>query len=366
MHDLNNLMTVVVGLSEFGRNETGPQHKTHRYFNQIYDSGQMCVTLARQLLVFNKELNNLQTMDLNETVTGMVPLVDHITGTTIELEMDLRATQPLVKAEYAGIGQIILNLVINARDAMPEGGRLAIISRMAKHKAIGSLPAGVPAGVFVEFIIRDTGSGIPLEIQQRVFEPYFSTKAAAHGTGLGLSIVRRIVERFGGYMTLSSTAGVGTAVHVFMPQVIAERSVPRVEDLEEKTPAKGDIILVVEDEEVIRDLTKKCLEMIGYRILTAPNAVEAMPLFGQHQTDIRLLLVDIKLEGMSGVELLKELRQKKPALKVLIMSGVIGHESVHDLIQMDGCQFIQKPFTTTQLAQAVRQSLTCSSTTIDI
>jgi PAS domain S-box-containing protein len=362
-HDFNNLLTAILGnanlLQDRLKETTGA---IGNELSEIIKAADRAAALTRQLLAFSrKQLLQPTTIDLNALVEDLSHMLRRLIGEHVQLTTSLTADLASIRADASQITQVVMNLVVNARDAMPSGGRLSIETR----NVILDSPhptdfAVVPPGRYVMLAVSDTGTGMSEETKRRLFEPFFTTKERGKGTGLGLATVYGIVQQSGGYVWVYSEVGHGTTFKVYLPATdgVHRRAGPAATQPPAPQPAGGArTILVVEDEDAVRQLTQIILERAGHRVLVARNAQEASAIFQRHVSEIDLLITDVVMPGASGPALLKHLSQKRPDLKVLYMSGYAD-----DAIEVQGplesgVAFIQKPFSSELLVRKVRDAI---------
>jgi PAS domain S-box-containing protein len=358
-HDFNNLLTAMMGYSELLTTRLHPDEPLRKYALEIQKSGARAGLLTRQLLAFSrKEVLAPQVLDLNSTVSEMEDLLRRLLGEDVNLTTVLSATPASVRADPGQIEQVILNLAVNARDAMPNGGDLVIEVRPADPEAQPAAPeAAGPPPDRVLLSVSDTGCGMAKEVLSRVFEPFFTTKEPGKGTGLGLSIVYGIVQRSGGEIRVDSRVGHGTTFTLLLPQVVrGEESSDR--GLPVFTPWKGtETILLVEDEPAVRDLAREVLAINGYTVLTASNGFEALTVFEQHEGRVDLAVTDVVMPQMHGGELAQRLLEIQPGLKLLYISGYTEDAIVRHGVSVAGTAFLQKPFSLDALVRKVREVL---------
>jgi PAS domain S-box-containing protein len=360
-HDFNNLLMVISGYSEFLLDRLGPDPSLRGPAQEIAGASQRASSLTRQLLAFSrKQMLAPKILDLNEVVTENLKLLTRVIGEDIDLVMVPAAVLGSVRADAGQIDQVIMNLAVNARDAMPTGGKLTIeTSNVSLDEEYARFHAPLRPGDYVMLSISDTGQGMDSETQSHIFEPFFTTKGTK-GTGLGLSTVYGIVKQSGGYIWVSSEAGKGTTFKIYFPRV-AERAetVAQVVSSEEAvlTEPGTETILLAEDEANLRYLARQFLEKQGYKVIEAADGAAAMQIAVAHEGVIHLLLTDVIMPGMNGRELAQRISEIRPQTKVLYMSGytenVIGHDGTLDA----GVSLLQKPFTLRDLKSKVREVL---------
>jgi CheY-like chemotaxis protein len=310
------------------------------------------------LLAFSrKEIIQPTVLDLNLIVADIRAMLVRLIGEDVTIVLDLGAALSPVKADRGQVDQIILNLAVNARDAMPKGGTLTIeTANVELDEHYAQTHPEVKPGPYVVLTVTDTGTGITPEVQARLFEPFFTTKELGKGTGLGLATVYGIATRSGGSVTVNSEVGRGTSFMVYLPRADAAEAVVAEPPQVDRRRAGGQTVLVVEDAEGLRELTKRLLERHGYIVLLAANTEEALQLFDEHP-DIDLLLTDVVMPGASGPDLVKQLVERRPTLKVIYMSGYTDEAIVHHGVLDPGIVFLHKPFSNESLGQKIREVL---------
>jgi len=358
-HDFNNLLTVINGYSEMMLDRLGPDDPLYPQCDQIKSAAERAASLTRQLLAFSRQqVMEPKTLDLNAVLSRLDKLLLRLIGEDIEIVMRPGSDLGSVKADPGQVEQVILNLVVNARDAMPRGGKLALetANAMLDEDYVREHAAPITPGPYVMLAVSDTGAGMDPETQARIFEPFFTTKETGKGTGLGLATVYGIVKQCNGYIWVYSEPGHGTTFRVYLPRV--ERG---AEALEAAAPAPQksgtETILLVEDDWQLRDLARSLLSSLGYHVLTVDTAGEVEGVLGRHAGAIDLLLTDVVMPGMSGKELARRVSQRRPGIRVLYMSGYTTDTVVHHGVVESGTHFLQKPFTSTSLATKVREVL---------
>ena len=358
-HDFNNLLTVITSYGQFLLNALPQQDPRHSDANQITQAAARAATLTRQLLAFSRrQVLQPQVLDLNEVIGDMQKLLRRVISENISLVTQFENGIGAVRADRGQIEQVVMNLVVNARDAMPTGGVLAISTRVVHlDAAYARRHAGVTPGRHVVFAVRDTGVGMDAATQQRIFEPFFTTKEKGKGTGLGLSTVYGIVRQSGGHIDVRSAPGRGTTFEVFLPQVAAAAPVRVEHTLEVPLPGGEETVLVVEDEEAVRLIVRRVLAGQGYRILEARDGHEGLRVCAQHGDDIDLVLTDVIMPGMGGRELARALASSRPQLPVLFMSGYTDDAELANAGLERDTSFLAKPFTAEMLARRVRDTL---------
>ena len=357
-HDFNNLLTVITGYCEMLVAEAGQDSGLLDYAQEIRYAADRAAALTAQLLAFSRrQISQPRILDMNEVVAHSMKLLRRVIGEDIEISTHLAQGLGMIKADPIHVDQVIMNLVVNARDAMPHGGMLTIeTSNQTLDAEYTGRHFGVEPGPYSLLAISDTGVGMDSATRSRLFEPFFTTKEAGKGTGLGLSIVYGIVKQNGGEVMVYSEPGKGTTFKIYFPMAV----VPQEFAVVEQKPAemKGcETILVCEDEASIRKLVHSMLTRHGYRVLEAHTPEEAIELARQHAQTLALLLTDIVMPQVSGFDLAREIQRSCPRVKVLYMSGYTDNQVSRNWVLDPGTPFIQKPFTAAALTQKVREAL---------
>ena len=356
-HDFNNLLTVIMGHSQVLLSEMGADHPLRNRVEEMQKAGDRARVLIRQLLAFSrKQPSGAKVQSLNATLSNVETMLERLIGADIQLTLKPSVDDLRIKADPALVEQIVMNLVVNARDAMPTGGKLTIETASAElnHQPRYRVNP-IPPGEYVRLSVSDTGFGISSEVQEHIFKPFFTTKEEGKGTGLGLSTVYGIVTESGGGLDVISEGGVGTRFDVYLPRVVSEIETSTDENVPLQSVEGYETILLVEDEEEVRILIRDELRKLGYRIVEARNGVEACLVATPHIGKLKLLLTDIVMPGMSGTELARHLRVIKPELKLLFMSGYTDDVGVG--ADDPASAYLQKPFTPEALASSVRELL---------
>ncbi|HXF94697.1 MAG TPA: response regulator [Gemmatimonadales bacterium] len=354
-HDFNNLLTAIIGYADLLAENLADRPGASADLDEIRRAAERAADLTRRLLAFSrKQILEPRVVDLNALVTDFERMLRRLIGEDVELRLALAPELGLVRADPGQLEQVIMNLAVNARDAMPSGGKLAIeTANVELDAAYAARHVGVTPGRYVMLAVSDTGTGMDQATKARLFEPFFTTKPPGKGTGLGLSMVYGIVKQSGGNIWVYSEPGRGTTFKIYLPQVEAG---------EEPEAAAGPIrdtrgtetVLVVEDAEPVRTLARRVLEERGYRVLEAQTAAEAQVAAELHRGPLDLILTDVVLPDLSGRELAERLTARWPALKVLYMSGYTDDSIVQHGVLEAGVAYLQKPFTPESLAAKVR------------
>jgi PAS domain S-box-containing protein len=361
-HDFNNLLTVINGYSELALAELTTSDPLWGSIEEIHKAGERAAGLTRQLLAFSrKQILQPRLLDLNRVVQDLQPMLERLMGEDVKVSVALEAASGAVRADPHQLEQVIMNLAVNARDAMPGGGRLLMETASVVLDADNArLHGGVSEGSYVVLAVSDSGIGMNDETRQRIFEPFFTTKPAGHGTGLGLAMVQGIVVQSGGHVAVYSEPGEGTTFRIYLPALGALSSNAAVDA---GTPAGAtalggkETVLVVEDMTQVRNLAVVALKACGYHVVQAGNAEEALALCERESGPIHLVLTDVVMPGLNGPELAKRLESLRPGIKVLLMSGYTDNAISHDGAPGERLDFIQKPFSAEGLARKVRAIL---------
>lgn len=357
-HDFNNLLTVVEGHLELTLSELAASDPLRRRLEEVEKAATRASNLTRRLLAFSRmQVLQSKVLDLNVVVSSMSQMLARLIGENIEMTFLPQADLGRVKADPGQIEQVLMNLVVNARDAMPDGGRLTIETHNTHMDATyARQQAIVKRGDYVMLVVSDTGQGMDGETKARIFEPFFTTKKPGEGTGLGLSMVYGVVKQSGGYIWVYSEPGQGSTFKIYLPRIIepAEKN-GGVEKV--FAPRGAETILFAEDEESVRELVSGFLEGKGYRVLQAADGIAARQAAQSHQGEIDLLLTDIVMPKSGGRELAEDLSKRFPRLKVLFISGYTNDFIVRQAILESGTPFVQKPFSLQSLASKIREVL---------
>jgi PAS domain S-box-containing protein len=354
-HDLNNLLTPILGYSQLALGTMSKDHPLHNDMEQIHLAGLRAQSLTQQLLAFGrKQLLELSVLNLTQEVRQFEPILRRVIRENVDIEFHLAEPLGSVRADAVQIHQILMNLVMNAQDAMPDGGRLTIESAdVVFDEAHARTHPDIQPGPYVMLAVSDTGMGMDENTREQIFEPFFTTKPPGKGTGLGLATVYGIVIQHKGGIWFYSEPERGATFKVYLPRVEA---LPEQHSQVHAAPVehKGETILVVEDEKIVRDLTCEVLQRHGYKVLTAANCDQAIDIADRYDGDIHMLVTDVVMPRLNGRELFDHLLKDRPRLAVLYMSGYTDNVIAHHGILDDGTAFIQKPFSIRGLADKVR------------
>ena len=358
-HDFNNLLTVIQTNVEFLREGVSPGSDDHETLQEVITASKRAASLTRQLLAFSrKQLMQPRVLDLNAVVSGLAPMLRRLIGEDIAVSLSLAPDAPAVLADPGQIEQVLVNLAVNARDAMPRGGTLTIGTAAAElSEADAEGRPGLLAGRYARLTVSDTGTGIDPAIQPRVFEPFFTTKEAGKGTGLGLSTVYGIVKQSGGYIWLDSIPGRGATFTIYLPHAQATSIELPAAPGSGTLPSGSETLLLAEDEEAVRRLGRRILERQGYRILEAVDGVQALEVAAAHEGRIHGLVTDVVMPRMGGRELAERMTAARPGIAILFLSGYTNDEILRRGLIDPNVAFLQKPFTSGALVTAVRRVL---------
>jgi PAS domain S-box-containing protein len=357
-HDFNNILTVIRMSSEFLLSEIPESDEKYQDAQEILKAAERAARLTRQLLAFSRhQVLNPTQLVLNEIVTGMEGMVRRVVPENIEITSELEPKLFRVNADAGQMEQVLLNLVINAADAMPSGGRLAIrTSNSSVDATFSAAHLDVPAGEYACVTVSDSGIGMDQETVARIFEPFFTTKSVGKGTGLGLSTVHGIVTQTGGKIWVYSEPGSGTTFRIYFPRAETVTQEAETPSLTEDVTVPTETILLVEDEDPTREAVHRTLVRAGYKVMEARNGVEALEVAGTHEGAIDLVLTDSMMPEMGGAELARQLRKARPEICIVMMSGYTEDALVSDNGVADRF-FIEKPFTRADLMLVIRAAL---------
>jgi two-component system cell cycle sensor histidine kinase/response regulator CckA len=374
-HDFNNVLSAIMMANDFLLNAHKPTDPSFQDIMQIKQNATRAATLVRQLLAFSRRQTlRPQVLDLGDALSDLTMLLRRLIGEKVKLDLVHGRDLWPVKVDVSQFEQVIVNLAVNARDAMPDGGKLTVrTANVTSEESAGLSYKGMPAAEYVRIDVTDTGSGIPADIVDKIFEPFFSTKEVGKGTGLGLSTVYGIVKQTGGFVYVDSEADKGTSFHIFLPRHHAEQEVQvdaAAANGAVKTPpaeakSRADLtgqgtILLVEDEEGLRSLNARGLRSRGYSVIEASNGIEAMEALEEKNGAVDLVVSDVVMPEMDGPTLLKTMRERNPDLKIIFVSGYAEDAFEKSLPANQQFAFLPKPFTLSQLVAAVKETMTPS------
>ena len=360
-HDFNNLLTVILGFSEFLIDRLPPDEGAHRDASEIRTAAQRASGLTRQLLAFSRQqVLERRVVDLVAAVNDLQPMIRRLIGEDLRCEFDLATPPQLVLIDPGQFEQVVLNLVLNARDAMPAGGHLRVSIGRQRIDAARAADLGVAPGAFVVLSVADNGHGIDAATLEYIFEPFFTTKPPGEGTGLGLATVFGIVRQSSGVIEVESAVNQGTTFRVYFPL-----SAAAVADIERQpdrapAPAQASTILVAEDEQGVRAFLEMALTRAGHKVITSQSGPEAVAIGERSVAPIDLLITDVVMPGLSGPEVADQLRRYHPGMRTLLLSGYASHMALPEHLTTEPGAFLQKPFTADALMAKVRERLSRS------
>jgi len=364
-HDFNNLLMVIQGYADLLADRLPVGESLHRNAEQIQTAAQRAAALTQQLLAFSrKQILAPKVLNVHSVVADMEKMLQRLIGEDIELETSSKPDLWLVKADRSQIEQVVMNLAVNARDAMPKGGRLMIETANVEFDAsVSHSPAVVAPGKYVMLAVTDNGLGMDAKTQAHIFEPFFTTKEKGKGTGLGLATVYGVVKQSGGYVWVYSEPGHGTTFKIYLPRIDDEVGVIGRDRSAESSslPRGSEVVLLVEDEVGVRELAREYLEMSGYTVIVAPDGNTALELAAMHAGPIHLLMTDMVMPGIGGRELAERVLSVRPDIKILYMSGYTDQAVVHQGILGTDAPLLQKPFTLATLTTKLREILTAEA-----
>ena len=357
-HDFNNLLTIISGYSQLILNALEPGNPNYYAAEQILKAGERAAALTQQLLAFSRpRLLQPRVLDLNKLVTGLSTMLRRLIGEDVDLQLALREDLGRVSADAGKIEQVIMNLVVNARDAMPKGGTLTIeTANVELDETYSGRQLAVKPGPYVQIAVSDNGGGMDEATLARLFEPFFTTKGSGRGTGLGLSTVFGIVKQSGGNLDVYSVPNRGTSVKVYLPRIDQPAAV-EAESSRRHVASGSETVLLVEDDEMVRHLVRETLVRAGYKVMDTSDPLEARRLSASYRGMIHLLITDVVMPKVSGRELAEELHARRGGMKVLYMSGYTDNAIVNTGILHKEVAFLPKPFTPAALTEKVREVL---------
>jgi signal transduction histidine kinase len=360
-HDFNNLLTAIIGYTEIVLYSLDPKDQRRADAEEIERAAMRAADLTRQMLALSRrQVLQPKVIDLNTALAKVEPMLRRIIGEDIAMTVNARAAHPFVRVDPGQVEQVVMNLVVNARDAMPKGGRLIVETSDATldTAAVTDMP-DAPPGEYVMLTVADTGTGMTPEVRARIFEPYFTTKEVGKGTGLGLSTAYGIISQSDGHIALSSEPGLGTTFRIYLPRCEAPQ--PTAADaIAESMPGGTEHVLLVEDDSSVRHLAKELLIRLGYSVTEAASGRAGLALGSDDTRHFDLALCDVILGDMSGAAVAEALRALRPSIRVLYMSGYTDEAIVGTGVLDEGKPFLQKPFTPLQLSKKIREVLDAS------
>lgn len=358
-HDFNNMLTAINGYCDLALRKIGEDDPLHKYISEIKKSGDRSALLTQQLLAFSrKQVLHPTVIDINQVIRDTGGMLRRLIGEDITLKTRLSGEIHPVRVDPGQLSQVIMNLAVNARDAMPGGGRLLIeTANVYFDELYGRVHLDAKIGHYVMLAVSDTGTGIESEIQKKIFEPFFSTKESSKGTGLGLSTVYGIVKQSGGYVWLYSEVGHGSIFKVYFPMVADKIEKPPEPEMPVMLKKGNETILLVEDEFLVRNLCREVLESSGYQVFEANDGIEALEIFFRHRSRIDLLMTDIVMPKMGGRILAEKIQSYNPSLPILYMSGYTDDMVIRSGVIEENVNYLQKPFNYNDLATKIRYLL---------
>jgi CheY-like chemotaxis protein len=359
-HDFNNILSVILANAHFVLDALPAEHQSRADVEVIRGAAERAAGLTRQLLAFSRQQVLVPSdIDVGDLVSAMQPMLRRVINEDIQVTVQRSGGPAAVHADPGQIEQVIMNLCVNARDAMPEGGNLDI-AILPVSIAPGDATPAIPSGAYVRLSVCDSGIGMSEEVQRQMFEPFFTTKGPTKGTGLGLSTCYGIVKQSGGFIDVESRPGRGSSFHIYLPRVAHAAPSSRAP---QASPARGrgnETILLVEDDDILRRALQRALGSAGYNVLSAGNVSDAVALFSTATERVALVLSDVVLPDQSGVFLMEHIHRVAPAVKTMLMSGHTDHALLERHTSQAGTPFLQKPFALSVLADRVRKALDAS------
>jgi len=354
-HDFNNLLTAILGTTDLMLEDLATDDPDREGLLDIRSASERAAVLTRQLLTFSRQqVVSPQVLRLNDLVLELEKLLRRLLGEDVAIRVAVAPDCGGVKADPGQLEQVIVNLAVNARDAMPNGGRLTLETKNVDLDA--DYPTDrvtIPAGRYVMLAVTDTGTGMDAPTKARIFEPFFTTKPVGKGTGLGLATVYGAVQQSGGFIWLYSEVGQGTSFKIYLPRVDAGEAQAAAEEAAVVLDG-SETVLVAEDEDAVRQIIEEALQARGYRVMVARDGNEALALAGRHTGQIDLLVTDVVMPDMNGRELSQRLTQVRPTIKTLYLSGYTDDAILHHGVLQEGVAFLQKPFSLGVLARKIR------------
>ena len=357
-HDFNNLLQIINGYSSLILESTAEESPLGQKAQAICHAGERAAQLTRQLLAFSrKQIANPSIIETDCAIAALEKMLRRLIGENVDFRTSLGAGGAYIRIDPSQLDQVIMNLVVNARDAMPFGGRLTIETKRRNLQDPYPHPAGnLAPGAYVVLVVSDTGHGMDAATRERIFEPFFTTKAPGKGTGLGLSTVCGIVRQCGGAVHVSSAPGTGSTFTIYLP-LFQDAARESSSTPPQPAPTGTETVLLAEDEDVVRILIRDLLHGLGYRVLLAPDGKQAFALAEQHLDEINIVISDTIMPAMGGLDLYRRLRTLRPGLKVVLMTGYADGMLQDSEIQAAGLQLLSKPFTRQTLARKLREVL---------
>ncbi len=358
-HDFNNLLTVICGSSELVLSGLATEHPDRGLLEAVYDAGQRGSALTRQLLAFSRQqFIKPELFDLSSAVRDSCKMLTRLIGEDVRVTTEFAEQAVLIEADRGQVDQVLINLIVNARDAMPTGGRLSVRTCVVDVGAAHPMrPVSCPPGEYVQLSVADNGQGMSSEVLSRIFEPFFTTKPTGKGTGLGLATVHGIVGQARGFVGVTSELGSGTTIDVYFPRQQMHSDAELTRARPDMSTKGTELILLVEDEPAVRKLAVTVLRTKGFQVIEAESAADAIAAYEKCSVPPALLVTDVVMPGMSGMELARELTSRQPRLKVLYLSGYTSDAVLRHGIEQEQVEFLQKPFSLENLVRTVRAVL---------
>lgn len=361
-HDFNNILTVIIGFSQIMLNQTDQTDPNYKNLENIYESAKRASKLTKQLLLFSRKQNmQSKPIDLNQTLSRLNKMLNRLIGEDIQMHHNLAENLNMINADEGQIEQVITNLAVNARDAMPEGGDLTISTKnVTIDQKEATTTSHKKTGRFVKLTIKDTGEGMDKNTQEQIFDPFFTTKAHGEGTGMGLSVVHGIIKKHKGHIEVSSKPGEGTSFDIYLPALLKNKAHKQNNSKEEtfdQYSGQGQTVLLVEDETQVLKYLQSILNNYGYKYLSAQSGEEALEIFMNNKESIDLMISDVIMTGIDGVELADIIKNQKNKLPILLSSGYTDKKVSPSKITKKGYKFIQKPYESLKLLKMIHQLL---------
>ena len=357
-HDFNNMIGAVIGWADLGLEETDPGSRVHRRFEKVRQQADRAAALTKQLLAFaRRQILEPRTIDLNQVTVETLSLIENVIGSNVEIKASLAPDLAVVRADPVQIEQVLMNLCINARDAMPDGGSLMVQSNnVTLDREFCAVQPNAHPGDYAVLSVTDTGVGMDRATLDRIFEPFFTTKEMGKGTGLGLATVYGIVSQHGGFLQVHSELGVGTTFRAYFP---VSTEAPRTEAAGDSRPMQrgSETILIAEDHDALRQVAHETLAGLGYQVILAVDGEDAIHKFSANSRRIDLALLDVMLPKLSGTEVFARIRKENPELPVILATGYSPDIAQLDRVRKHGLPILQKPFSPNELARRVREAL---------
>ena len=363
-HDFNNLLTVMNGYARLLGETVDPEGPTAEFSQEIVAAGERAVALTRQLLTFSRrKVVQAQMLDLNDTIGDTAKMLRRLIGENIGFETELAEDLGMIKADPGQIEQVIMNLVVNAGDAMPDGGALTVSTATIQGSELTARDGEtISEGPYAVLRVQDGGTGIDEATLAQMFEPFFTTKESGKGTGLGLSMIANIVRQSSGVVRVETTLGEGSCFSVYLP-IVPDEAVVVEEGVVAPLPLAGrETILVVEDDAMLRALAERVLTRKGYQVLLAGDGVEGLEVCTEHKGVIQLMLTDVVMPVLGGRQLSQQAAKIRPEMKIIFMTGYVDHDNLRDLMEHPTALVLRKPFTNTQLLKTIRTALDGTTT----